>query len=226
MMSPRIWKSAVFAVVLALVATGCSFTTTETARQLDHGEQVYSGSADFPGFLYLPRLNVAGKFGLGGAGDLGAHVGTNFMTYNAGVAGRVYPGDYAIIGLQTNTMFFPAGTEIMGTDVGGDNLLTTITPRVMTAVQEDGPPVYGGMQSTIFISFGEDVDGVEYDFAAIGPLFGFDHVTDSNIGIQIELILMPIGIGPEGEFAAFGQGEEAFMPFQISLGGYFRHKME
>ena len=209
------------AVAVALVASGCSFTTVETARQLDHGDQVYSGSADFPGFFLLPRLNAAAKFGLGGGGDIGVHAGTNLVSYNVGAGGRVYPTDFLIVSLQGNTMVMPSGSEVMGQSVDGP-LLSTVTPRVMNAIVDDAPPIYGGLQSNIFMNIW---GGFEYHSAAIGPFFGVDFMPDdAGFGFQTELILMPLAISPEGQFATPG-AEDGFLLFQFSVGGYFRNTM-
>ena len=96
-------KLLVLSTVISLFA-GCAFTRMETANQLEAEELVYSGSLDNIGFGPIPRANFTVMSGVGGAGDVSAHVGTTIFTANAGLGARYYLGERLNLSLQGDVM--------------------------------------------------------------------------------------------------------------------------
>lgn len=210
--------------LLVVLATGCSFTTVETARQLDAGEQVYSGSLAWPGWAYLPRVSANALYGIAGVGDASAHVGVTPGTFNFGTGARAYPSDRLILSLQSDamTVWHDFGFD---SPAAQNQFLTTLTPRVMTAVQE-GEQWYVGVQTNIFNGLDLDDDGwnIEFQSAAIGPSIGHDELgIEDQFGVQAELFLLPVAVDAAGQFSFFGAGGDGIIPFQFSVGGYFRN---
>src|SRR5690554_4463442 len=93
-------------MTLALsIGAGCSFTTMETARQLESGEAVVGGGLDWPGVLYVPRVSAYGKVGVGDKADLGLQGGYSFATGSVGATARLYPTDGLTMSLQADGVF-------------------------------------------------------------------------------------------------------------------------
>lgn len=207
-----------------LMVVGCSFTTMETARQLDSNEIVASGSLDWPGYLIIPRANVNAMYGLGGFGDINAHMGGTPVSYNFGVGSRVYPSDQITLSLQTDFMNIFHDFGFSQADLN-ERFIATITPRVTTAVRDD-QWFYGGVQANI-------LNGLEYDRQdgwsgesfgmGAGPVIGVDYYfEDRGIGLQTELNVSPFGVDADGVPHFVGTSDGGFFPFQFSVGGYFR----
>ncbi|MFU8806887.1 MAG: hypothetical protein ACNA8W_23975, partial [Bradymonadaceae bacterium] len=82
------------------ILSGCAFPTMQTAAQLDSGDVVLSGSMDLPGAFLIPRFGGQVLYGVGGMGDVGAHVNSALFTSSAGLSLRLYPSDLIILGVQ------------------------------------------------------------------------------------------------------------------------------
>ncbi len=217
-------RSCVVVAAVAVLATSCAFTTVETARPLDAGEQVVSGSLDWPGFSIVPRANANAMVGIADVADVSAHVGTTpWVTYNFGLGSRLYLGDDVMVGLQADAMHVFA--DFGGTpQQEGRRWWLTTTPRVMSTVEDD-EMWYMGLQTPLFTGFDPGAEGSSFQFQsmALGPVVGIDHLfEDSNAGIQVELNVMPLGISSSGEVFAFTDGSGPVL-FQFSIGGYRRN---
>lgn len=208
-------------VFLAVMLSGCAFSKMETAHQLEGGDILMSGTLDWPGMLYIPRANLNFMYGLGGVGDISAHVGTTMFTANAGLGGRVYLGDRLNLSLQGDAMYV-----IFDFDLGGSDrtaALLTATPR-LTTTAGDGRFVYGGIQSNIIVGYeSTPADGMSLEGLAIlaGGLVGIDFFAEqTGLGVQTELIITPLLIGENG--FEISTGPEAILLGQFSVGFYYR----
>ena len=212
----------VLAAAISVLAVGCAFTTVETARPLDAGEQVYSASLDWPGFSIIPRANANAMVGIADTADVSAHLGTTpWVSYNFGLGSRLYLGDDVMISLQADAMHVFA--DFGGTpQQEGRRFLVTKTPRVMSTVQDDGL-WYMGLQAPVFSGV-DSGDGATFEFQSmmLGPFVGVDHLfEDSDVGFQAELNVMPLGISSSGDVMVVADGSGPML-FQLSIGGYLR----
>ncbi len=231
-MAPKILRMATLLAVVGLcwVSSGCAVTKMETARQLDEGEFVVSGSADWPGFFFvIPKIQGNVMYGYG-PGDVSFHMGSAIFMYNAGLGKRLYLLDWLNLSLQADAMMMLPG--MVPFDSSGESTLAmlTATPRLTTSADE-GRPFYGGVQSNIITAaFYRPDDGWEYDpgdfFLLAGLVAGLDYLFESSgIGFQLEVILYPVAYNREEGLAhaAQARGELPFPMFgQLSLGGYYR----
>lgn len=192
------------AMFLAIAgATGCSYTTMTPAHRLEANDVVVSGHADVPGFLYLPRLSVQGVYGVGGAGDISAHAGTSLLSFNAGVGGRAYLTDWLNLELQgdfnSSLPFFEEG-DLIDEVVAGH---IAITPRLTTAVRDEGDFLYGGIQAAGFFIHSRTGDRErEYSFLGInlGGIVGMEFLF-GNVAFQTELTFSPVSFTAEAPIA-------------------------
>jgi hypothetical protein len=178
-------RSYLIPILLALVSTGCSFTTMQTSRQLEQGEVVYSGALDLPGTLYIPRASAQAIYGFG-AGDIGAHLGTSLLLVNTGISGRAYLTPWLTAGLQSDFMLFTSNSIFENDRFG----LLTLSPRLTTATIE-GDLFYGGVQSNLI--FGADSrSGLEFAFGFVGLIGGLEYVITDTVALQVELTVSPL----------------------------------
>lgn len=206
-------RSYLIPILLALVSTGCSFTTMQTSRQLDKGEIVYSGALDLPGFFYIPRASAQAMYGFG-AGDISAHVGTSLFLVNAGISGRAYLTPWLTAGLQSDFMVFSIGDSLGGlrSEQNAFGFLT-LSPRLTTATIE-GDLFYGGLQSNLIFDAGSEA-GLEFTAAFVGMIGGLEYVITDTLAFQIELTVSPFYFDSSGVNSFFNEGGFAF---QMGLG--------
>ena len=235
-MARRVLRVAACLAVVGLcwASSGCAFTKMETARQLDEGEFVVSGSADWPGFLvFIPRLQGNVTYGYG-PGDVSVHLGSAIFMYNAGLGKRLYLSEWLNLSLQADAMMMLPG--MVPFDSSGERTLAmlTATPRLTTSADERRP-FYAGVQSNIItVAMHHPNDGWEFEpreFMLLGGLVaGLDYLFEpTGIGFQLEVILYPFAYNQQDglSHAAQAQGEMPFPMFgQLSLGGYFRPPRE
>jgi hypothetical protein len=89
-----------FYASVILMCTGCATTTMQTAEQLENGQVVVSGALDSPGYFIMPRLSGLALVGVGGVADIGAHLGTAFLSVNGGASARLYLNEWLKLGVQ------------------------------------------------------------------------------------------------------------------------------
>lgn len=216
-------KVSALALVLG-VGAGCSFTTMETARQLESGEAVVGGALDWPGLLYIPRASAYGKIGVGDRADLGLQGGFAFITANVGATARLYPTDWLTMSLQTEAVFVIEDMD--GFFASGENnaALLVLTPRISTAVNE-GDFLYGGIQSNLLSGweYNDSRSDTQFGFqaAAIGGFVGVEADMTPGLSLQTELLLMPVSVDEEGVSVFFSNGGSAML-FQWSIGLNYR----
>lgn len=222
-------KLAVLSLAAAVVVSGCATTEMETARQLEGGELVASGSATMPGtMVVIPRFSGNVRYGYG-IGDVGAHLGTSFYLVNIGAGARVYPSEFFTVGVQGDFL-----TPLFDFDGDGNAPIgqLTVTPRVLTTAQE-GRPVYGGIEATVPIplvgpedttpDFSDELPGDRFVTPVAGPVVGVDHLINPQrgMGFQAELSFKPIRLHPQWRRSVDPQ--EAAPIGQLSLGIYYRN---
>lgn len=218
----KILLRAMVLVSSILLSAGCAFTQMETARQLDGGEAVVSGSLDWPGVGPVPRVSVNGMYGLGDVGDLSAHVGTTVFSGNAGIGGRFYLSDRLNLSLQADGMTILVDLGIPEVRQR-EAAIVTLTPRLTTAVR-DGELFYGGIQANIFngVERREGHRRTQFLGGAMGLVGGIDHHRmDSQVGFQAELIVFPLGLDEQATVTMIGDDGTPVVA-QLSLGMYFR----
>lgn len=211
-------------IYISLLVGGCAFTKMETARQLDGGEAVFSGSLDWPGVGPVPRASAGVAYGLGGGGDMSAHIGTTVFSGNAGVGGRVYLSERFNLGLQADAM-------TILTDFGMPEIrrreaaIISAVPRLTTAVK-DGEFLYGGLQANVFNGVERVHEGgvnAEFLGVAFGAIVGVDYdFRDNPLGIQAELIIYPAGLDEGGRPTIIGQQQTIPAVAQFNVGLNYR----
>ena len=174
--------------VLAVQGMGCATHTTRTARQLEAGDVVISGSLDELGTIYIPRLNVQAMYGLGGSGDVSVHGGSSGLVHNVGLGARGYLGRAWTFGVQANTMAFQDAYLFSARDVTflhhGSFLLSTAARR-KTAL-------YGGLLLDVYAMRNDSLSAPVSDvFVNGGGLIGLDMLDHGGLGYQLELKLTP-----------------------------------
>ncbi|TXD34383.1 hypothetical protein FRC98_18385 [Lujinxingia vulgaris] len=216
-------KVGALALALSLGA-GCSFTTMETARQLESGEAVVGGALDWPGLLYIPRASAYGKVGVGDKADLGLQGAFAFATANVGATARVYPTSWLTMSLQTDAVFVVDDFGSLFGTVDNNAALLVFTPRISTAVNGDDF-LYGGIQSNLLTGWEYDESGVNtvYTFqgATIGGFAGIETDISPGLSLQTELILMPVTVDDAGVNVIFSEGGLPAL-FQWSVGLNYR----
>lgn len=225
---------AIVAIFAVSSLAGCAFTKMETARQLDSNEFVFSGSADWPGFLFfIPRVQGNAMYGFG-VGDVSVHAGTAFFLYNAGLGTRLYLSDWVNLSMQADAQLMLPGTfSISEADRERTMGFLTLTPRLTTSA-EKGRSIYGGVQSNLILAGSHEPDqGWESEsgeFIGLGGLVGgVDYLFESNgLGVQAELIFYPLGFSPSEGISFLGRMDDPGSGFpalgQVSLGAYYRPK--
>lgn len=214
--SPQaILRLAVVVIASALV-TGCGLTTTvETSRQIEAGDRVLSTSFGWPGYyLWLPRVELLGMYGLGDRGDVGPHVGLNRTSVNAGIGGRYYPTEDLIVGLRGDVERTGRGAEVRGVEVDAGTV-TTIRPRVVTTADEHGR-LYAGVQGSLINRWDrpEGAGRSDSSFArTVGLVGGFDHLFTRR-GIQLEVVFSVVS------FAESAPADGLVPSLQLNLGAY------
>ncbi|RDV37487.1 hypothetical protein DV096_13315 [Bradymonadaceae bacterium TMQ3] len=217
-------KVGALALALSLGA-GCSFTTMETARQLESGEAVVGGGLDWPGILYIPRVSAYGKVGVGEKADLGLQGSFAFATANLGATARIYPTNWLTMSLQSDAIFVV--NDLSGSSGPLDNTRTLLvfTPRISTAVNGDDF-LYGGIQSNVLTGWEHTENGSDtaYTFqgATIGGFAGIETEISPGLNLQTELILMPVTVGDDGVNVIFSEGGGLPALFQWSVGLNYR----
>lgn len=190
-----------YVLIFSLFLGGCGITATQTTRQLERGETVYSVSGE------LVKVG-AGATTATGFGDVSIHGGTNLIFNYVGVGLRAYPSDWLNVGIQANTgaLIFP--------DMWSETLMLLpvfwVTPRITTTTHSERS-VYAGVQSNLIFVDGESL-------ALFGGVFGFERFNARRgRGIQFEFIGSPIFYSPNmGGFETTG-GEGAFFSFELRV---------
>ncbi len=218
-------RLVVVVLIVGVVGSGCAFGKMETARQLEQGELVTSGSLDWPGALFLPRVAGNAMYGVGGHGDVSAHAGTTIITANAGIGGRVYLGERFTASVQADGIynFDPVESDFL---TGGDQIgraIIAVTPRITTAVRDD-ELFYAGIHGHYLGMINRPAEGgLDYSQGRmpVGFLVGVDHLfAGGNWGFQAELSAMPVAIDFE-EGPIFFDSPPYFYP-QLGVGMYYR----
>ncbi|RAL21188.1 hypothetical protein DL240_13730 [Lujinxingia litoralis] len=227
MLPVNIRQTTALIALIAGLSSGCSFTTMETARQLESGEAVVGGSLDWPGLLYIPRASAYGKVGVGDKADLGLQAGFAFMTANLGASARLYPSDWLTLSLQTETVFVLGDSNdfSFGSD-GRRAALINFTPRVSTALNE-GDLFYAGVQSNVMTGFESNDSGTgsTYQFrgATLGGFVGLEYDLRERLALQAEFIMMPVSVDEEGRMNVLFFGESGIPALaQLSVGMNYR----
>ena len=166
-----------------LFTAGCASSTMQTQRQLEKGDLVFSGAADWPGFLFIaPRFSGQLTYGFG-AGDVSVHAGTMVSMINAGGSVKGYLGDSinARLELDVNTLW---GAEWL---LFGSFQLTNAV-RKKTGL-------YGGLHIATMgiLRYGPTFPN-EYAGATAGGVFGLDMLIRDNLGLQLNIIWTPLYI--------------------------------
>ena len=211
------------ALMTSTLVSGCASSRMTTARQLEKGDLVISGTADTPGVIYLPRLSGQAVVGLGPA-DVSVHLGSTLLTYNAGLGVRAYLGESMILSAQGDYNFIPLVQDLTGENLFG---LITATGRLTNAVRA-GRFLYGGPQiGTLAIQSGD-----EFNFGGVnaGGVIGVDLAIRDKFGFQVELFLAPVSLSPQGNVGIFPYDNlpdddligTPLITGQLSVGFYFR----
>ncbi len=192
----RIFQVCVIALV-SVVWAGCASTTMRTARQLEPGDVVLSGSLDELGTLYIPRVNAQAIYGFG-AGDVSAHVGTSLLLYNLGVGGRFYLGEDWNLGLQYDANGFQ-DLDLFGSTTGL-TVLHSGSVTLLSSVSRD-TGFYGGLYSGVH-GLTQD-EATEFAGVNVGGTVGLDALIGNNWGVQLEARFAPFMVTSSGSLTLF-----------------------
>lgn len=200
-------------VLLICLGTGCAVTHTQTAHQLEAGEFVLAGTADMPGYLYIPRISAHASLGYG-VGDFTARAGSSIGSNFVGLGARIYPADWLNISVDADL------AAILAPFSGEDDWarMIVVTPRIYSAASRERR-FYGGVQSNIMsLSTSGTV-------SLFGGFAGLDWRSDrSGLGIQAELTFSPISYNFETRelLAPIFDLDEGFGAFfETTLGVYW-----
>lgn len=199
-------------------STGCALQTMRTARQLEQGDLVLSGSADVVGTLFIPRVNAQAMYGLGGAGDVSVHGGSSGLLHNAGLGARAYLGPSWTLGAQANALLFRDVGLFSTRDVtifyNGSFLLST------TAKKKNA--FYGGFQLDVYAM---QVDRLTDPFEEVwingGGIVGVDILDHGGLGYQLEAKVTPFYFNRDDGFTVFplvDRGFDSNILFSAQLG--------
>ena len=186
---------------LALMClAGCAFQTTRTARQLETGDVVLSGSLDEVGTLFLPRANVQAMYGLGGKGDMSLHLGTSGLLHNAGLGARYYLGSDWTLGTQANLLLFQDinlySSRELSIFYNGSFRLSTAATRTKA--------LYGGVQIDLYALQPDSFDNPLQDvFFNGGAVVGFDVLDSGGFGWQLEAKFTPFFFNSDDGFGMY-----------------------
>ena len=194
-MATQFGKWLLFALLVVGLTGGCLMTRTDPSHQLEAQERIVSGSVDGGvSVAFLPRFQAGYVRGIGGHGDLNAHVGaTPTGTLNLGVGSRLYLADWLTASLQ-----FDVGNNIpMWID---DDQLpwAIITPRLMTSTNADRR-FYGGIQANWLHHFEQQrhspdsessIEHIQYLFPGLAVGYAFRELRGVE-GLQVELVVLP-----------------------------------
>lgn len=197
MLNPRVHLG----IAAALLLAGCSFSTIAPAHKLDSGEIVVQGAIDEPGFLFIPRLSAAVTYGLGGAGDIGAHAGTTGFTVNGGATARLYTGKHSALSVQGDifSTTFEEDLFTSGTRLG----IVTLTPRFGRVLSDRHQQFYGGAQGVALLPFRVEGPANAYfpssQVLGVGAYLGYAFDSEGDWDIQLEVSGAPFGLLLDGE---------------------------
>ncbi|WP_230469824.1 hypothetical protein [Lujinxingia vulgaris] len=202
------------------VGAGCSLTSRETARQLEHREVVVGGGIDLPGDELVPRISAYGKVGVGNKADLGLQSGFAFSTTNLGVSARYYPTRWLTLGLQTEGIIVVDHVGDYEDYAAG----LVVTPRISTAVRGK-MPLYVGVQANVLSAWEYPENSREtrfgYEGTLVGGFVGLEgKLVSPALSLQMELIAMPWAVTGQG--ASMIGGDVVIIPFQWSVGLNYR----
>lgn len=221
-----IGRALIVILIVAVLGSGCAMTSPETARQLDAGEVVLSGSGSLPGFLFVPSLNGRATYGFG-VGDVSANLGTAVFHNHFGIGVRAYPTDFLTISVNAD---YSMAYEFIGPDVEGAHpdwiRLGIVTPRISTSATGDRP-YYLGIQSNVIFEDPADLFRADRDTdsVALFGLFGGRgwYGADRNSGFQIEVIITPAAFDfGRGEFGLAGPDEGVPTFAEVNAGFHWR----
>ncbi|RVU45822.1 hypothetical protein EA187_08670 [Lujinxingia sediminis] len=209
-------------LVLALgVGAGCSLTSRETARQLDHHEVVVGGGIDLPGNETVPRISGYGKVGVGARADLGVQGGFAFATTHVGASARYYPTRWLTLSLQTEGIIVVDSHAVDFEDYAAG---LVVTPRISTAVRGK-MPLYVGVQANVLSGWQYLENSREtrfgYEGTFVGGFVGMEGTIISGLGAQMELIVLPLTLHEGGASLFFG-GDVVIPVLQWSVGLNYR----
>ncbi len=180
----------------ALTLTGCAFTTMDPAHRLDAGEVVAQGAIDEPGAIYIPRVSGAVTYGIGGKGDIGAHLGTTLFNVNGGASLRYYAGERWYLGMQGDVLATTFEDTLLSS--GSRFVIASVTPRFGRLLVEDSEHFYGGVQAQALLPLtvdnDTDVNLTNEPGFAVGGYLGLAYDTPGNFDYQVELTGSPIGL--------------------------------
>ncbi len=191
----RIFQVCVIALV-SVVWAGCASTTMRTARQLEPGDVVLSGSAEEFGAFLIPRVSVQGIYGFG-LGDVSAHVGTSVFLYNAGVGSRFYLGERWNLGLQLDGFTLPGARPTWQLATGA---IFSGSLTLTSSVRSDSG-MYGGLYLGALGAHEQDTSTFEGMNAGI--IFGADVLQGDNWGMQVESRFSPLMLSSTGRVGVF-----------------------
>lgn len=215
-------------VLWAVTSMGCALQTTRTARQLEQGDVVLSGSLDEAGTLFIPRINVQAMYGLGDKGDVSAHLGSSGLLHNAGVGARAYLGPKWMLGAQANLMLLHEVDLYASNDL---SIFYNGSFRLSTAATKKNA-FYGGFQVDLYARQFESFDsGIEDFWINGGGVVGFDLLDHGGLGYQLEGKFTPLFFNTIDGVAMFpfmGNGFEPNILFsaQVGLSIYKRIKTQ
>lgn len=213
----RYGKVVLLCLILGL--SGCATATIDTARQLESGESVVSGSIDIVPQAPLPRVHATTIWGFQ-HGDFRVHGGVGLQSQvNAGASGNLYLSEYLTMGLKVD-----AGVHLLAladeTFIGG----VAAIPKLQTTVDENRW-LYGGVQAAFFTGT-EPTIGL-LPAGIIGIERSVDREDSSLQSWQLQLAVTPLMFQELGAEPTFYESGGFFIPSYtvaamfsvISIGG-------
>lgn len=201
---------------VAWASTGCATSTARTARQLEKGNVVASGGIDYPGVAFIPHVHGQAMYGVGGKGDVSAHVGTNAATINGGIGARAYLGERLTLGVQGDALL---GFELFESSFS----VFSGTLDLTTAVRKESAP-YVGLSLRAHRYNGAFTEAPEV-LLQPGLIAGYDVLLWDDFGLLFEGRATPFfyNPGPDSAFGVIDDVEPGYMPAaQVSVSLYKR----
>ena len=190
----------VMALAMALCQVGCASSTMRTARQLEAGDVVLSGSLDELGTLYIPRANVQAMYGLGGVGDVSVHGGSSGYFFNGGLGGRYYISSGMTLEVQADLNAFRR-FELFGSSGDGFTFIYGGSMR-LSSVARRPTSFYGAAYLGAHALQDEDRGFMPAGLNA-GGAGGVDILLDGGWGLQIEARFAPFYLNANGRPGVF-----------------------
>ena len=193
--------SAVVAMsVVACVLAGCASSTMRTARQLEAGDVVLSGSLDELGTIYIPRANVQAMYGLGGSGDVSVHGGSSGLFFNGGLGGRYYLSPLMNLEVQAD---FNAFRKLDLFSASGDGFTFVYGGSVrLSSVARHPSSFYGAVYLGAHALQDRERGFMPAGLNA-GGAGGVDILLDGGWGLQLEARFSPFFLNASGKPGVF-----------------------